>query len=78
MNLNQIKNRQMEANGSLSQDNSGFSPDVSSATAPPPRALPKSTYSLLECPVCLELAWPPKRIYQVMQHQAMRAVLLTN
>ena len=63
----------MEANGSLSQDNSGFSPDVSSATAPPPRALPKSTYSLLECPVCLELAWPPKRIYQVMI-----AVLLTN
>lgn len=56
--------RQMEANGSLSQDNSGFSPDVTSATAPPPRALPKSTYSLLECPVCLELAWPPKRIYQ--------------
>jgi len=56
--------RQMEANGSLSQDNSGFSPDTSSPTSPPSRALPKSTYSLLECPVCLELAWPPKRIYQ--------------
>lgn len=59
----QLAIRQMEANGSLSQDNAGFSPD-SSATAPPHRALPKSTYSLLECPVCLELAWPPKRIYQ--------------
>lgn len=56
--------RQMEANGSLSQENGGFSPDSSSPTAPPARALPKSTYSLLECPVCLELAWPPKRIYQ--------------
>ena len=57
--------RQMEANSSLSQENPGFSPD-SSATAPPTRLLPKSTYSLLECPVCLELAWPPKRIYQVV------------
>lgn len=59
----QLAIRQMEANGSLSQDNAGFSPD-SSSSAPPQRALPKSTYSLLECPVCLELAWPPKRIYQ--------------
>jgi len=60
----QLAIRQMEANGSLSQDNPGFSPDSSAPTAPPHRALPKSTYSLLECPVCLELAWPPKRIYQ--------------
>merc|ERR1711974_511691 len=28
------------------------------------KGLPKSARNLLECPVCLELAWPPKKIYQ--------------
>merc|ERR1719178_187452 len=52
-------------NNSLAKDNGGFTEDQSSPTAlPPVRALPRSTYSLLECPVCLELAWPPKKIYQ--------------
>ena len=27
--------------------------------------LPKSAKYLLECPVCLDLAWPPKKIFQV-------------
>ena len=56
--------RQMEANQAASVDNPGFVGDSSSPGAPT-QPLPQSTYSLLECPVCLELAWPPKRIYQV-------------
>jgi len=55
--------RQMEANQAASVDNPGFVGDSSSPGAPT-QPLPQSTYSLLECPVCLELAWPPKRIYQ--------------
>ena len=27
----------------------------------------KQTSKILECPVCLEVAWPPKKIYQCMQ-----------
>jgi len=73
----QLAIRQMEANSSLSQDNPGFSPD-SSATAPPTRLLPKSTYSLLECPVCLELAWPPKRIYQCREGHIVCDVCKSN
>ena len=62
----QLAIRQFDAmNNSLAKDNGGFTEDQSSPTAlPPVRALPRSTYSLLECPVCLELAWPPKKIYQ--------------
>jgi hypothetical protein len=29
--------------------------------------LPKSAKYLLECPVCLDLAWPPKKIFQVIE-----------
>jgi len=31
--------------------------------------LPKSAKYLLECPVCLDLAWPPKKIFQVFLSQ---------
>ena len=62
----QLAIRQFDArNNSLARDNGGFTEDqTSSANLPPVRALPRSTYSLLECPVCLEIAWPPKKIYQ--------------
>jgi len=73
----QLAIRQMEANSALSQDNPGFSPD-SSASAPPARSLPKSTYALLECPVCLELAWPPKRIYQCREGHIVCDVCKSN
>ena len=46
----------------LAKDNSGFTGDGSGQSANP--TLPPSTYSLLECPVCLEIAWPPKKIFQ--------------
>ena len=60
----QLAIRQFDAiSNSLAKDNGGYSEDQSSH-GPPPRALPRSTYSLLECPVCLEIAWPPKKIYQ--------------
>lgn len=59
----QLAIRNMEAQKSASHDNNGFSPDGgSSSTADKP--FPKSAQLLLECPVCLELAWPPKRIFQ--------------
>ena len=60
----QLAIRQFDAmNNSLAKDNPGYSETERSQTTPV-RALPRSTYSLLECPVCLELAWPPKKIYQ--------------
>lgn len=60
----QLAIRQFDArNNSLARDNGGFSQDQTSQP-PAVRALPRSTYSLLECPVCLELAWPPKKIFQ--------------
>jgi len=56
--------RQFDAmNRSLGQDNSGYSGE-NGASSSLNRILPKSTYSLLECPVCLEIAWPPKKIFQ--------------
>ena len=62
----QLAIRQFDAmNNDLAKDNGGFTEDPASlATLPPVRALPRSAYSLLECPVCLEIAWPPKKIYQ--------------
>ena len=62
----QLAIRQFDAmNNSLAKDNGGFAEDQAGASnLPPVRALPRSTYSLLECPVCLEIAWPPKKIYQ--------------
>ena len=60
----QLAIRQFDArNNSLARDNGGFSEDQTSQP-PAVRALPRSTYNLLECPVCLELAWPPKKIFQ--------------
>ena len=60
----QLAIRQFDArNNSLARDNGGFSQDQTSQP-PAVRALPRSTYSLLECPVCLGLAWPPKKIFQ--------------
>merc|ERR1711983_176441 len=45
-------------------DNNGYSSDGTSNKQNTARTLPKSTYNLLECPVCLEIAWPPKKIFQ--------------
>ena len=50
-------------NNSLARDSGDFSEDKTSQP-PAVRALPRSTYKLLECPVCLELAWPPRKIFQ--------------
>ncbi len=35
--------------------------------------LPKSAKYLLECPVCLDLAWPPKKIFQVIAWSLLTA-----
>ena len=51
----------MEAQGSGSHENSGYSGGEEGRGA----TFPKAARNLLECPVCLELAWPPRRIYQV-------------
>ena len=59
----QLAIRNMEAQGSGSHDNSGFS-GGEEGRAGAGRGLPKSARNLLECPVCLELAWPPRKIYQ--------------
>jgi len=58
----QLAIRNMEAQGLGSHDNSGFSGGEESGQGA--KGLPKSARNLLECPVCLELAWPPKKIYQ--------------
>lgn len=56
--------RQFDAmNKNFGKDNSGFTSDVNNSQAAS-RPFPKSTYNLLECPVCLEIAWPPKKIFQ--------------
>jgi len=57
--------RQFDAmNRSMAMDNSGYSPDSDGASKNVSTKLPKTTYNLLECPVCLEIAWPPKKIFQ--------------
>merc|ERR1712190_99643 len=53
----------MEAQGLGSHDNSGFSGGEEGG-GQGGKVLPKSARNLLECPVCLELAWPPKKIFQ--------------
>jgi len=58
----QLAIRNMEAQGVGSHDNSGFSGGEEGGQGA--KGLPKSARNLLECPVCLELAWPPKKIYQ--------------
>ena len=56
--------RQFDAmNKNFGKDNSGYTSDGNSSQAAS-RPFPKSTYNLLECPVCLEIAWPPKKIFQ--------------
>ena len=37
--------------------------------------LPFSNRNLLECPVCLELAWPPKKIYQVAFFPVLKSTI---
>ena len=62
--LTRLYCRQMESGGGGGGggETPAFSPDRGAA---PGRKLPACTVSLLECPVCLEIAWPPKRIFQV-------------
>jgi len=56
--------RQFDAmNKNFGKDNTGYSSDANSSQSAS-RPFPKSTYNLLECPVCLEIAWPPKKIFQ--------------
>merc|ERR1719285_1127614 len=59
----QLAIRNMEAQGIGSHDNSGFSGGEEGG-GQGGKGLPKSARNLLECPVCLELAWPPKKIFQ--------------
>jgi len=59
----QLAIRNMEAQGIGSHDNSGFSGGEEGG-GQGGNVLPKSARNLLECPVCLELAWPPKKIFQ--------------
>ena len=56
--------RQFDAMNATGRDNSGYSSDGSANQPSTAKALPKTTYNLLECPVCLEIAWPPKKIFQ--------------
>ena len=63
--LKKLYFRQFDAmNRSMAMDNSGYSPDSDGASKNISTKLPKTTYNLLECPVCLEIAWPPKKIFQ--------------
>ena len=56
--------RQFDAmNRNFGKENTGYSPDGANPQTVF-KSFPKSTYSLLECPVCLEIAWPPKKIFQ--------------
>jgi len=60
----QLAIRQFDVrNKSLVRDSGDFSEEQTSQP-PAVRALPRSAYKLLECPVCLELAWPPRKIFQ--------------
>jgi len=56
--------RQFDAMNAAGKDNNGYSSDGTSNKQNTAKALPKTTYNLLECPVCLEIAWPPKKIFQ--------------
>jgi len=56
--------RQFDAmNINFGKDNTGYASEGNSSQSAS-RPFPKSTYNLLECPVCLEIAWPPKKIFQ--------------
>lgn len=58
--------RQFDAmNRNFGKDNTGFALEGNgNSSQAASRPFPKSTYNLLECPVCLEIAWPPKKIFQ--------------
>lgn len=70
----QLAIRNMEAQGGGAHDNSGYSRGEEARGS----GLPKAARNLLECPVCLELAWPPRRIYQCREGHIICEVCKAN
>jgi len=60
-NHNRCKAALSEMSGRLGADNIGFE---ESGLSLQDQALPKSVKYLFECPVCLDFAWPPRKIFQ--------------
>lgn len=73
----QLAIRNMENQKSAAHDNDGFTSD-SGANPGASKQFPKSAKFLLECPVCLELAWPPKKIFQCKEGHIICEVCKSN